>query len=73
MVDDDLVQLVLGPLCHNVARDTSCRCLGAGGQGGVLVVDHWLIGDDPDLHTKEMILKGQDCKRCRPAWRSPVL
>ena len=27
VVDDDLVQLVLGPLCHHVARDAGCSCL----------------------------------------------
>ena len=46
---DDLVQLLLGPGGHHVTRDAGSSCLGAGGQWGVLLVDHWLIGDDPHL------------------------
>ena len=67
---DDLVQLLLCPVGHHVARDAGSSRLRVGGQWGVLLVDHWLIGDDPNLGgggdigvARNVDLLG-DCLRC---------
>ena len=46
---DHLVQLLLLPGGHHVARDAGGGLLGLGGQGCAFVVDHRLCGDDPHL------------------------
>ena len=71
---DDLVQLLLCPVGHHVARDAGSSHLRVGGQGGVLIVDHWLVGDDSNLEvadekiSESVGVRGTnllgDCLRC---------